>query len=1080
MNNFTRIAKLIILSAIFFSYSIKSFGQTSGDFRTKSVYFQNWSDPTIWQKYNGSTWINANAIPSSTTNVIISGNSLVYLDADETCKNLFVEGGSYLTFTNYYGANAHTLTVTSNVTIDSANGGGYLQGYGDVAAITANGTLYVGGSINNYGFMDLSYDDNAGNQIFVDLIFFGASASTLNLGAISQQNNFYRCWIQKNAATTEVNMALNNTFTVNYADNSGFLCLKDPQAKGIWRISGNSAMTNNVFNSDGVQGYGINSTATLTMDNPWFTVPGTAGSLKVDGTLRLKQVQQFSVGTTKNDSLVISSGASLIIEKGSLISSSGVVGTGTPIYNQSGGTLYTGYLGTSSSTKGIFDFRGTPNFTMSGGSIVLVRKGNTTTNNDWRLDGTPTITGGIIKLGGISQSNRGKVNWNFKGSLSGLQTFVSTTDTNNVWLLSNCTGYRTVNVVKGTTFKLGDGSNTYTYTMKGDTFRLDGNFTGTVGEKLLFNGSNTQKLLVSTSYKVGGKYNATINRIELNNSNGLVLAGTNVILNVDSLTLTNGTFDFSGSNKLNINAKIKGSGTLGGSTSSYLSIYGADSTNVLTFASGKNNLADLYVNRTKYISLGSDININDTLILTNGIVNTGAYKIALSAAKGLTNRTNGYVKGNLMKSFNKGTKIYTYHLGTDNGYSSALISFANISVAGSLTATVTQSVHPNALVPLESMQRYWTLTNTGMSFTTYDATFTYLASDFNTNFIEASDEATMNVGNYTSSWSYPVIGTRNTAGPGGSVQITGVSNTGDFTAMKASGCTANAGSNVSVCSGLSTTLNASGGTSYSWSPATGLSSSVIYNPVANPTTTTTYTVSAVTGTCTATASVIVAVNAIPTVTATATKAAICNGSADTLIAGGATTYAWNNGLGSGTPKVISPTTTTTYTVTGTTASGCSNTASVTVTVNAIPTVTATATKPAICNGSTDTLIAGGATTYAWNNGLGSGATKVISPTTTTTYTVTGTSASGCSNTSSVTVTVNAIPTVTATATKPAICNGSTDTLIAGGATTYVWNNGLGSGTPKVISPTTTTTYTVTGTTASGCSNTSSVTVTVNA
>ena len=58
--------------------------------------------------------------------------------------------------------------------------------------------------------------------------------------------------------------------------------------------------------------------------------------------------------------------------------------------------------------------------------------------------------------------------------------------------------------------------------------------------------------------------------------------------------------------------------------------------------------------------------------------------------------------------------------------------------------------------------------------------------------------------------------------------------------------TANAGPNVSMCSGNDTILSGSatggsGGTSYSWSPATGLSNPNIANPTASPTTTTTYT-----------------------------------------------------------------------------------------------------------------------------------------------------------------------------------------------------------------------------------------------
>jgi gliding motility-associated-like protein len=54
---------------------------------------------------------------------------------------------------------------------------------------------------------------------------------------------------------------------------------------------------------------------------------------------------------------------------------------------------------------------------------------------------------------------------------------------------------------------------------------------------------------------------------------------------------------------------------------------------------------------------------------------------------------------------------------------------------------------------------------------------------------------------------------------------------------------ANAGQDATInCSTISTTLSASGGVSYSWSPATGLSATNIANPIASPTVTTTYIV----------------------------------------------------------------------------------------------------------------------------------------------------------------------------------------------------------------------------------------------
>ncbi len=54
--------------------------------------------------------------------------------------------------------------------------------------------------------------------------------------------------------------------------------------------------------------------------------------------------------------------------------------------------------------------------------------------------------------------------------------------------------------------------------------------------------------------------------------------------------------------------------------------------------------------------------------------------------------------------------------------------------------------------------------------------------------------------------------------------------------------TANAGTNITILSGSSTLLNASGGNTYSWSPSTGLSCTTCANPLASPLITTDYCV----------------------------------------------------------------------------------------------------------------------------------------------------------------------------------------------------------------------------------------------
>lgn len=308
------------------------------------------------------------------------------------------------------------------------------------------------------------------------------------------------------------------------------------------------------------------------------------------------------------------------------------------------------------------------------------------------------------------------------------------------------------------------------------------------------------------------------------------------------------------------------------------------------------------------------------------------------------------------------------------------------------------------------------------------------------------------------------------------------------TGTSASGCTGTAtriitvtptptvtatASSPSICSGNPVTLTATGATTYLWMPGSLAGASVTTTPAS----TTTYTVTGTSGTCTSTATVTVTVGAPPTVTVSATSTTICNGSSTTLTAAGAGTYTWMPGSLSGTSVTVTPAATTTYTVTGTTGPGCSNTATIAITVNPVPTVTTTTTGGTICSGSTTTITAAGASTYAWMPGSLTGTTVSVTPATTTTYTVTGTSASGCTNTATRTITVNPTPTVTATTSASPICSGNTVTLTATGATTYNWMPGNVNGAVITRTPATTTTYTVTGTLGT-CTSTATVTVTV--
>jgi trimeric autotransporter adhesin len=287
---------------------------------------------------------------------------------------------------------------------------------------------------------------------------------------------------------------------------------------------------------------------------------------------------------------------------------------------------------------------------------------------------------------------------------------------------------------------------------------------------------------------------------------------------------------------------------------------------------------------------------------------------------------------------------------------------------------------------------------------------------------------------------------------------------------------------ITICANETGILTASGANSYTWSPATGLSSTTGNTVDVNITETTTYTVTGNSNGCLATTDVTVTVNEVPTLTVNSES--ICEGSSTTLTATGGTTYTWtpstNLSATTGASVTANPATTTTYTVTGT-SNGCSSTATSTVIVNPIPVVTVNSVQ--ICNGETATLTANGATTYTWSNdatlNTNTGQTVQASPSSTTSYVVTGTS-NGCSSTATSTVTLAADLLITVA--NQTICEGSSVVLSAAGATNYTWSPATGLsatlGGSVTANPTTTTTYTITGNTGV-CSGTTTATVTVN-
>lgn len=196
------------------------------------------------------------------------------------------------------------------------------------------------------------------------------------------------------------------------------------------------------------------------------------------------------------------------------------------------------------------------------------------------------------------------------------------------------------------------------------------------------------------------------------------------------------------------------------------------------------------------------------------------------------------------------------------------------------------------------------------------------------------------------------------------------------------------------------------------------------------------------------------------------------------------TYQWNNNLGSGPLKNVSPQVTTTYRVTVTDALGCTDEEAVTVTPLSRPIASAVNDGPITCIKTSVNITASPASgvAYLWNTGSTS---RSIFVSTTGTYTVTVTDLqSGCTSAAASTVVGDpGRPALVLVNDGPVDCIKTSATITAsatGGNAPYqyLWSNNLGTGPVKVVSPSQTTTYSVTVTDVLGCTDSKSTTVTV--
>ncbi|PYS68403.1 MAG: hypothetical protein DMF69_20325, partial [Acidobacteria bacterium] len=181
------------------------------------------------------------------------------------------------------------------------------------------------------------------------------------------------------------------------------------------------------------------------------------------------------------------------------------------------------------------------------------------------------------------------------------------------------------------------------------------------------------------------------------------------------------------------------------------------------------------LNSSGVVLNGVDTTVNSTLRFTSGTITTGTNKVIIPLGGNVV-RSSGHVVGNLQKYFYSGAPSATFEVGSATAFTPVSVLFAALSVPGNLIASTTTGDHPNIgsskINPAKTANRHWTLTNSGIVFANYNATFNFVSADLDA----GANTANFIVGRFSSGWTYPPVSTKSPT----STQATGITGFGNF------------------------------------------------------------------------------------------------------------------------------------------------------------------------------------------------------------------------------------------------------------------------------------------------------------
>ena len=263
--------------------------------------------------------------------------------------------------------------------------------------------------------------------------------------------------------------------------------------------------------------------------------------------------------------------------------------------------------------------------------------------------------------------------------------------------------------------------------------------------------------------------------------------GQIITINANGGLINNGTLEVdinsNNSHALNVGGDFTNNGTVSfrpDGNSFVNTVFNGSVAQNMTGSTATTTFNNVTLNNVSGLTLAGTHNmtVGNVLTLTNGVLTTGSNVLYVSNnAGGAVTRSNGYVEGGLTWALPTGWPgARLYPVGTGSVYSPVSLTFTNITTAGDVTVRSVAGDHPDVansgLDEGLSVNRYWTIANSGVVFGDYAAVFNWVAGDLDV----GANTSLFEVSRLDGVWNATTPGTRSAT----SMQITGMTGFGEF------------------------------------------------------------------------------------------------------------------------------------------------------------------------------------------------------------------------------------------------------------------------------------------------------------